>query len=123
MKQDSALTRRLAQAQEDVAAAKRASINTRTSDNFSVVWRLYTERFPNLAQIVGFYFKGATLFDATGLWEGATESSTVIEIISTRAKQADILALAEDICAINNQSEVLITSEAVKHYSVTQVAL
>lgn len=124
MKQTSVFTRNLAHAQELAQLAKNERpVQSRTSDNLSVRYRIYTERFENLAHLVSLYFNGATLLDAIGLWQGVSENSTVIEVIGTRAIVDDILALAEDICSINNQSEVLITSEPVKRYSVTRSAL
>lgn len=47
-----------------------------------IVWRLYTESRPNLADIVARHFEGATLLSGTGLWQGKTENCTVIEIVT-----------------------------------------
>ena len=76
--------------------------------------KLYTERRPNLPALVARHFDGATIYDAVGLWQGQQEYSAVIEIVEVSAawSRAALIALAEDICAANNQSSVLVVIQS-----------
>jgi hypothetical protein len=80
----------------------------------TAVYRFYTERKDNLAELTCRYFDGATLLHATGIWKGDTESSIVIEVIAT-SSHADISRveqLARDIVDTNAQQCVLITVQS-----------
>ena len=115
MKQSSWLTRKLANAQESFSARKHASPAVVSP---SVEYRLYTEFAPNLLELTSRYFKGATLYFGTGLWEGNTESSGVIEIVATEEDLQSVVFLAGDIKAVNNQQAVLVTYARVTAVTV-----
>ena len=76
-------------------------------------YRLYTERFDNLATITSNYFEGFTLFESQGYWQGVAEQSVVIEIIASDDDSWRIDALAEFIRRANNQQAVIVTTEPV----------
>ena len=109
MKQTSNLTRRLSEAQE---------IKARAVTNGPVLFTLYTEDRDNLLTLVSRYFAGATLINATGLWEGQTELSKVIEIVGTLADLQKVVFLAGDIKEVNEQQSVLFTYAPVNSFSV-----
>jgi hypothetical protein len=115
MKQSSWLTRKLAQAQETFAERKHAASAVISP---SVEYRLYTEFAPNLLELTARYFKGATLYFGTGLWEGNTESSGVIEIIATEDDLQSVVFLAGDIKHTNAQQAVLVTYARVTAVAV-----
>ena len=72
------------------------------------VYRLYTERFDNLAPIVCRYFDGATLFETIGIWQGKTELAACIEILGTGDDHSTVLLLAEEIRRTNDQQSVYV---------------
>lgn len=79
------------------------------------MYRLYTEARPNLTALVTRSgFTGATIYSATGLYEGKMENAAVIEIIApdshSRTIMERIAALATDIATVNRQTSVLVTS-------------
>ncbi len=86
----------------------------------AVVFRIYTEDFPNLQDLVSRYFGGFTIFPTTGVWAGFTENSTVIEIIGTHADLQTIVHLAGDIRIVNNQTAVLVTWNPTSSLLVTE---
>lgn len=75
-------------------------------------YRLYTERFDNLAELTSRSFQGFTIFSAVGYWEGIAEQSAVIEIIAEHAEDK-IAVLAELIRETNKQTAVMVTAEEV----------
>ena len=115
MKQSSWLTRKLASAQETFAARK---VATPVAISPSVEYRIYTEFYPNLLDLTARYFKGATLYFGTGLYEGNTEQSGVIEIVATQADLQSVVFLAGDIKAVNAQASVLVTYAPITSVSV-----
>jgi hypothetical protein len=74
-------------------------------------YRLYTERFDNIAAIARQRFEGFTLINAVGYWQGASEDSVIVEVVTDDASR--IKALAEDIRRTNHQQAVMVTSEPV----------
>lgn len=138
MKQTSAITRRLAVAQEAHARTRAtapvssswqptAHCRTRTRPTWlaehaqdraeasetrepHTVYRLYTESRDTLTMLVAQYFRGATLYSAVGLWEGQTEPSTTVGIIGVPSDRARVLSLARAICIAHAQSAVLVVS-------------
>lgn len=82
-----------------------------------MLFRLYTERKPNLADLASKRFEGFTILPAVGTWKGVSEDSAVIEVIGTHDDEANILRLAEDIKRENSQEAVylvkLATSEVL----------
>ena len=114
MNQSSWLTRKLAQAQENYRAAKHVRVETAPSVRYSI----YTEFFTNLLDLTARYFDGATLYFGTGLYEGNTESTGVIEIVGTAADLQSVVFLAGDIKSVNRQASVLIVSAPVTAVSV-----
>lgn len=73
------------------------------------IYRLYTERFDNLAPIVCRYFDGATLFETIGIWQGKTELAACIEILGADDDLDQVLLLAEDIRITNGQQSVYVS--------------
>ena len=102
----------LAREQESKAAT--------TPDTSKVVYRLYTEDFPNLKDLTSRYFSGATFLYGNGLWMDVVEATTVIEVVGTIADLQSITHLAGDIRAVNNQQAVLITWNRVSSLLVTE---
>lgn len=111
MNQDSNRTRKLAYEQE-VAASLRATVAP------SVLFRIYTEFFPNLVDLTNRYFKGSTHYFGSGVYEGNIESAGVIEVIGTMEDLQSIVFLAGDIKHVNNQQSVLVTYANVTAVSV-----
>lgn len=78
------------------------------------MYRLYTEARPNLTTLVtAAGFKDATIYSATGLYNGTVENAAVIEIIApgySRSVMERIAALATDIATVNRQTSALVTS-------------
>lgn len=109
MKQDSTLTRELAQAQEAHAA------------DSAVVYRLYTEDTgqSGLASLVAEAFDGFTLYLTAGYWRGMREPGVMIEIIGSPSDRSRVLTLAESIRRANHQQSVLVTSSPVVLTDVT----
>ena len=70
------------------------------------VYRLYTERRPNLAELTSRYFDGFTLIDTVGYWRGNAEQSAIIEVIGTSTDYARVLDLAHAIRISNGQQSV-----------------
>lgn len=78
-----------------------------------IVYRLYTEANWNLVTLIqDAGFIGATVFAATGLYDGKIENAAVIEIVAddSRDTKQRIATLASLINTINNQAEVMVTS-------------
>lgn len=101
-----------------LAASQERAVGS-TINSAAVVYRLYTEARMNLSDIVSRYFHGATLFYANGLWNGALESSVVIEIVGSASDLQSITHLAGDIRHANNQTAVLVTWAPVSLLLVT----
>lgn len=126
MKQTSSLTRRLAAAQEKHAAA------ILHSPFAAVRYTLFTEDVDWLAglavpgllpELVGRYFKGATILYGDGLWQGTIERAACIIIIGTHADLQRVFDLAGDIRVKRGQSTVLVTWEPVLQFVVDEHAV
>ena len=76
------------------------------------LYRLYTERFDNLASLVSRHFDDATLYDTVGIWQGKTELAAVVEIVTDNVDK--VLNLAHDIRSTNNQHTVLLLIMAIQ---------
>jgi len=109
--------------------AHRSAIDER--EDTTVTYRIYTQRFDNLAELTSKFFDGFTLINTQGYWMGQAEDSTIIEIVGddSVAEFSDpilprIDALAELIRVTNRQQSVLITTEAstVRYHSADKQA-
>lgn len=76
-----------------------------------MLFRIYTERFDNLAALAAKRFDSFTVLDAVGYWQGQAEKSAVIEVSTDN--RAIVRELAEDIKVTNHQQAVLITETAI----------
>lgn len=76
-----------------------------------MLYRIYTEdkNRGTIAGIAGNYFPGFTLISATGYWNGKAELSLIVEIVGEQSDGLDVLAVAHQIKAVNEQEAVLIT--------------
>lgn len=106
------LTRKLASAQESHAVSSRATVTP------SIVYRIYTEFYPNLVDLTSRYFAGSTHFFGEGVYEGNIEHAGVIEVIADLDALQAIVHLAGDIKEVNAQASVLVTFHAVTQVSV-----
>jgi len=83
--------------------------------------RIWTEDL-NLDRIkveVGHYFSAYTIFSASGVWDGTSENSLVIEILVPEGPYHNtrigyVRNIAEFIKALNNQKAVLVTRTPVE---------
>ncbi len=85
------------------------------------VYRIYTEDknsylIEKLLERHG--IDGATIYETTGLWQGKSEASIVIEIIGHDSQdvRARVFALKDDIKRENNQESVLLTISQAEVY-------
>jgi len=62
--------------------------------------------------VVDAFFPGYTVFETEGRWEGASEPSIVIEVI-TGADEGYVVAAAKALRAVGRQSAVLVTETAL----------
>ena len=78
--------------------------------------KIYTEDVGNVAAIVAKRFDGFTLKYGRGYWEGASENSVVIVLVTPSDSQAleHAMIVAENIKRINEQDAVLVTWCEVK---------
>jgi len=83
-----------------------------------MIYRIYTERKPNLAEIANKYFEGFTIIEAKGYWQGKPEPSAVIEIIADESSRGTVTQLAYDIKHTNNQQAVLVVEIEGEDYLV-----
>jgi len=78
-----------------------------------VIYRIYTEdkNRDQVEQIVGKYFDGFTIIEATGYWAGEREKSIIIEHVGAGGKldRMAVTDLAYEIKGVNQQTAVLIT--------------
>jgi len=74
------------------------------------LYRIFTEHknTEHITKIVGRYFKGFTLLNGVGFWQGVPERSLVIEIIGTEADASKVELVAYQIKKANTQEAVLI---------------
>jgi hypothetical protein len=114
----------LAREQETAAAIAFLHETKQSKDQSNaIVYRLYTEDTEHdgdsgVSRLVTRYFAGATIYAATGLWQGATEYGLVVEIVATSADLQSIIHLAGDIKVQNHQSSVLMTWAPVSRLDV-----
>ena len=117
MKQTSSLTQALTRSQE--SRAKRATNQTR-------VFRLYLSEVHEVhdsrktRELITRYFSGATMFHASGIWQGQPEPATVIEIIGTAADFQKAVDLAGDLREVFNQDSVYLTQSSVQALDITR---
>ena len=76
-------------------------------------YRLYTERFPNIASITAKYFDGFTVTETIDYWHGVKEFSLVVEIFAYECEHARVEKLRAEIKSTNHQQSVGLTSEPV----------
>ena len=90
--------------------------------NRSRVYRLYTETVADvdLRPIIGRYFEGFTVYQASGVWQGQTEPATVIEIVGKASDLQSVVYLAGDIRVVNRQSCVLLTWHDAAMLTITE---
>ena len=117
MKQTNSLTKKLTAAQE--AHAYQLHRAKPIQSNQAVVYRLYTEYVCNLDKLTTRYFKGATIIETMGLWQGEREYGAIIEVIGSAADLQSVVHLAGDIRQVNHQSSVLVTWNNVSLLNVT----
>jgi hypothetical protein len=75
-----------------------------------MLYRILTEdkNREKVEAIVGTYFDGFTVIEATGYWKGTKEKSLVIEIWTDDNARSDINVVAKRIKEVNNQEAVLV---------------
>jgi hypothetical protein len=82
------------------------------------LYRIYTENKNRrkLEKEVSRSFKGFTIYETTGYWEGKQEDGIVIELLveNTIENANDIKALCQDIKLFNEQESILLTEQEVK---------
>lgn len=95
-----------------IMVALRASMN--------ILYRLYTERRANLAELTARHFDNFTLIDAVGYWQGIAEPSAVIEILGTDCGlHARVVALARNIREANDQTSVYLVRASCELTEIT----
>jgi len=78
------------------------------------VYRIYTENTGgNVSALTERYFKGATISNAIGVWQGVREDALIVEIIGSETDLQSVIHLAGDIKHVNNQQAVLVTAHQV----------
>lgn len=74
----------------------------------AVHYRIYTESCPGNIDLVSQYFRGATINEAVGLWNGVREESFIVDVIGTSDDMQRIVFLADALKVNGNQSAVLV---------------
>ena len=74
-----------------------------------LLYRLYTEKKPNIEKLVYEYFENFTILSGTGYYKGTKEDSVIIEIIGSPEDDCSIESLRLLIQEKNNQECVLKT--------------
>ncbi len=117
---DYAYRRSVSEAQErSVKLRNIARENAAKRESKSVTYRVYTEDRDNLDLLTGRYFAGYTKLYGLGVFEGAKEHATVIEVIGTPSDLQKVINLAGDIRVVNAQQSVLVTWSEVSRLDVT----
>ena len=116
MKQTSSITRAMTAAQE---GSNKREVDLAYAANQAIVYRLYTEEYPNLRELIARYFKGFTLIPTEGVYNGVSENGAVIEIIGSAADLQSVVHLAGDIRQVNAQTSVLVTWNNASLLNVT----
>lgn len=96
--------------------------NPALGEDLATTFRIYTEDTlqPFAPFLQRFGFDGATIYSATGVWQGTTERSAVLEIIAPYARRVDVVRMAAAIAAEHNQTAVLLTwANARTHETIT----
>jgi hypothetical protein len=75
-----------------------------------MVYKIYTQKFANVPEIVSRYFEGFTLFEGKGYWKGEGEESLVVEVVT--GDRANVYAMAREIKEVNKQECVLVVASA-----------
>lgn len=79
------------------------------------LYRIYTEKknIGAIENLLNIYFKGYTLINGTGYYEGEKENSLIVEVIlepsGTNLNHDNLQKIADEIKKFNNQKSVLIT--------------
>ena len=76
-------------------------------------YRLYTERFPNVASITAKYFDGFDVTETIRYWHGVKEFYLVVEILGLDFDRAKVEGLRAEIKSTNHQQSVALTVEPV----------
>lgn len=79
-----------------------------------MLYRIYTEKRDNVAEIVAQHWDAFTILEGTGYWAGERESSLVVEILTPTQTprgpvHSNVFATARAIKEANAQQAVLIT--------------
>ena len=85
-----------------------------------MLYRINTEDLNRgtIESIVSAKFQGFSVLDQVGFWQGARESSLAIEIETEETRQDDVLTIAAQIKAANNQQAVLVQRINTNSYLV-----
>ncbi len=114
MARGASISNRLAAAQEGVQYRKELDARIVEQDSQqSKVYRVHTEDFANVPQIVSRYFDGFNLSYTEDYWKGVAEHSLTVEIIGTNADSRKVAELAEEIRRTNAQQAVIVTAADV----------
>jgi len=75
-----------------------------------MLYRIYTENKNkrDVLALASGYFPGFTAFDGQGYWQGAAESSLVLEIVAPKTQKNEVESLAKHIKEFNTQEAVLL---------------
>lgn len=84
------------------------------------IYRLYTEAQTETAlyPLISALFSGASVYASRGLWEGKTETGSVIEILGSHEDRAKVFTLARNIHEAFAQDTVLVTIQTVSTFEV-----
>lgn len=83
------------------------------------IWRMYTEKknIGAIENLLNIYFKGYTLIEGIGYWEGEKEKSLIVELLllesGTNQNSENLKKIADEIKIFNNQKTVLITCQNI----------
>ena len=87
-----------------------------------VIWRFYTEdiQTPLVHELVLDWFPaGSTITAGKGIWDGGTEDTLIIEVISSTMSKDIAENFAQELRDLNNQEAVLVSWTPVTHMLVT----
>ena len=78
----------------------------------AVLFRLYTEMKPNLPLLASRQFRGFSVMEVIGFYDGAREVGAVVEVVTTAREAADVAGrfarLSTAILVENEQTAVLV---------------
>jgi len=81
------------------------------------MFKVYTEGFANVPEIVSRYFDGFTIIDAKGYWKGKAESAVVIDLVTK--DEPKVRRLVQAILQENDQEAVLVVQSHTTNEFVT----